>query len=88
MIRAVSIGAAPLGKDSQDRLRNLLEPGATVNQVWGMTKLSCIASIFYFPEDDTTSSVGRLILNIEAKKVALTKALASCFANIQQARRR
>ncbi|TVY53801.1 Acyl-CoA ligase azaF [Lachnellula cervina] len=58
-IKAVSCGAAPLGKESQERLRRLLSPEATVTQVWGMTETSCIATQFYHPEDDTTGSVGR-----------------------------
>jgi non-ribosomal peptide synthetase component E (peptide arylation enzyme) len=39
-LKAVSVGAAPLGKASQDRMRDLLEPGVSVNQVWGMTEMS------------------------------------------------
>jgi len=66
-IRSMSSGAAPLGKASQDRLRQLLPPGALVNQVWGMTETSCIASMFQFPEDDSSGSVGRMLPNIDAK---------------------
>ncbi|KAH7416961.1 4-coumarate-CoA ligase-like protein [Cadophora sp. MPI-SDFR-AT-0126] len=66
-IRSVSCGAAPLGKDSQDRMRDLLAPGTLVNQVWGMTETSCIASMFYFPEDDVTGSVGRMIPGLDVK---------------------
>jgi len=49
-VRQVTVGAAPLGKDSQIRLRQLLPPGAFCTQVWGMTELSCIASMFHYPE--------------------------------------
>ncbi|TVY85924.1 Acyl-CoA ligase, partial [Lachnellula willkommii] len=60
-LKSVSCGAAPLGKEPQERLRQLLSPEASVTQVWGMTETSCIATKFYHPEDDTTGSVGRPI---------------------------
>ncbi|KAK0118804.1 hypothetical protein ONS95_007684 [Cadophora gregata] len=68
-IKSLTSGAAPLGKDSQDRMRDLLAPGALVNQVWGMTETSCIASMFYYPEDDVTGSVGRMLPGLDAKIV-------------------
>ncbi|KAG4429423.1 hypothetical protein IFR05_015097 [Cadophora sp. M221] len=68
-IRALTVGAAPLGKDSQDRMRDLLPPGTFVNQVWGMTETSCIASMFHYPEDDVTGSVGRMIPLLDSKIV-------------------
>ena len=68
-IHHVSCGAAPLGKASQDRLRELLPKGAMVNQVWGMTETSCICTMFPYPEDDSTGSVGRMLPNIESKYV-------------------
>lgn len=37
-VRSVTSGAAPLGKESQARFKQLLAPGTTVNQVWGMTE--------------------------------------------------
>ncbi|KAF8856995.1 AMP-binding enzyme [Acephala macrosclerotiorum] len=66
-VRHVSVGAAPLGKESQMRLRRLLPPGAFCNQVWGMTEMSCIASMFHYPEDDDTGSVGHMLPNLDAK---------------------
>ena len=66
-VRDVSIGAAPLGLASQDRFKQLLDPGVTVNQVWGMTETSCVASKFQHTEDDRTGSVGRMIANLDAK---------------------
>lgn len=66
-VRAVSCGAAPLGKDSQARLRQLLPKGALCNQVWGMTETSCIASMFHYPEDDDTGSVGYMLPNVDVK---------------------
>ena len=37
-VRAVTAGAAPLGKETQERFRELVPPGTSVNQVWGMTE--------------------------------------------------
>ncbi|KAF4627367.1 hypothetical protein G7Y89_g10788 [Cudoniella acicularis] len=66
-LRYVTTGGAPLGRESQERFRKLLAPNAIVVQVWGMTEMSCIASQFYWPEDDNTGSVGRIIPNCDAK---------------------
>jgi 4-coumarate--CoA ligase len=60
-------GAAPLDKGPQARLKALLSDDAPVTQVWGMTELSCVATMFPYPESDTTGSVGRLLPNLEAK---------------------
>ncbi|KAI9735365.1 MAG: hypothetical protein M1818_006560 [Claussenomyces sp. TS43310] len=68
-VKIASCGAAPLGKAEQKKLHNLLAPGALFTQVWGMTETTCIATKFYYPEDDNTGSVGRLLPNIEAKIV-------------------
>lgn len=32
-----------------------------------MTETSCIASMFYHPEDDVTGSVGRIVANCDVK---------------------
>ncbi|TAQ90522.1 hypothetical protein B7494_g1160 [Chlorociboria aeruginascens] len=66
-VRSATSGAAPLGKDAQNKLRNLLPKDATVTQIWGMTETSCIASTFYYPEDDATGSVGKFIPNMDVK---------------------
>lgn len=68
-VKLVTIGAAPLGKQEQAKLKDLLDPRAAVNQVWGMTEASSIATMFYFPEEDTTGSVGRPMPNIDAKLI-------------------
>ena len=70
-VKAVQCGAAPLGKESQDQLRQLLSEDATVLQIWGMTETSCIASMFHYPEDDETGSVGRMIPNLDVKYASL-----------------
>ncbi|KAL5339936.1 hypothetical protein BJX70DRAFT_362323 [Aspergillus crustosus] len=68
-VRAAICGAAPLDKDLQGRIRELLGEEAPFTQVWGMTETSCIAMNFPYPERDETGSVGRLIPNVEAKLV-------------------
>lgn len=70
-VRMVQIGAAPLSKDIQMRLKEVLNPDhkPIVNQVWGMTEATCMATKFYGTEDDDTGSVGRLMPNLEAKYV-------------------
>ncbi|KAG9235762.1 4-coumarate-CoA ligase-like protein [Amylocarpus encephaloides] len=66
-VKDVAIGAAPLGRESQQRLKNLLAPGARVTQVWGMTEMTCVASMFNWPDDDDTGSVGRILPHCDAK---------------------
>lgn len=66
-IKLATCGAAPLGKESQARLRQLLSPEAIVIQVWGMTETSCIGTTFYDPEDDITGSVGRPMPGCDVK---------------------
>lgn len=66
-VKDVSVGAAPLDRVSQARLRELFSPECLVNQVWGMTETSCAACIFLYPEDDSTGSVGRMLPNLDAK---------------------
>jgi 4-coumarate--CoA ligase len=68
-IRQAACGAAPLGKGPQARLRALLAEDAPFTQVWGMTETSCVASMFYYPEDDVTGSVGRMLPNLDVKLV-------------------
>jgi long-subunit acyl-CoA synthetase (AMP-forming) len=66
-VKSGMVGAAPLDKDVQAKFQSLLSEGAPFNQVWGMTETTCIATMFYYPEDDTTGSVGKQIPNLEIK---------------------
>ncbi|KAH8657430.1 4-coumarate-CoA ligase-like protein [Tricladium varicosporioides] len=66
-LKVVQIGAAPLGKESQARFKKLMGKGGSITQVWGMTEMSCIGSMFYYPEDDETGSVGRMVPGCDAK---------------------
>lgn len=66
-VRFATCGAAPLDKDLQARLLQLMSDGAAFTQVWGMTETSCIATMFPYDEWDDTGSVGRLIPNLQLK---------------------
>ena len=61
-----SVGAAPLDKSVQAAFRSLMGDGASYNQVWGMTESSCVATMFYWPENDDTGSVGRPVPSLES----------------------
>ncbi|KAF7589920.1 hypothetical protein BBP40_003538 [Aspergillus hancockii] len=69
-VRMAMIGAAPLDKDIQARLRAMLGEKAPCTQVWGMTEATCIATMFPHTEQDDTGSVGRLLPNLQIKYVA------------------
>jgi 4-coumarate--CoA ligase len=60
-------GAAPLDAVTQNRFRPLLPAGAPFTQIWGMTEVCCFGSVFPYPEDDDTASVGRFLPNIDVK---------------------
>ncbi|KAI5292341.1 hypothetical protein KEM52_006427 [Ascosphaera acerosa] len=68
-IRRGFCGAAPLDKDTQQRFRDLLAPGATYTQVWGMTEATTLITGWAPWEDDSTGSVGRQLSGIEIKLV-------------------
>ncbi|OCL09846.1 AMP-binding enzyme [Glonium stellatum] len=68
-VRAALAGAAPLDKSMQARFQELLDPATPFTQIWGMTETSCFASLFYYPENDDTGSVGCFIPNIDVKLV-------------------
>ncbi|KAH8699235.1 hypothetical protein BGW36DRAFT_293241 [Talaromyces proteolyticus] len=68
-VRHASCGAAPLDKDLQAKVLQLMGEGATFNQVWGMTETSCIATMFPHDERDDSGSIGRIIPNVELKLV-------------------
>lgn len=60
-------GSAPLDKGIQARFKEYLRPDAPFNQGWGMSETTCLATMFYYPEQDFTGSVGRLLPNCDAK---------------------
>lgn len=69
-IRRVGAGAAPLDAASQKKFQSLCAPGATFTQVWGMTETTSAISLFYWPDEDDTGSVGnRFIPNTDVKCV-------------------
>lgn len=68
-VRSGWVGAAPLTRDTQQRLVQKLSPGALFTQVWGMTESNCLASRFPQNEGDDTGSVGYLCAGMEGKLV-------------------
>lgn len=66
-LRCINSVAGPLHKDHQSTFQKLLPPMAFFTQVWGMTETSCVASKFYYPEDDDTGSVGYMMPNLDVK---------------------
>lgn len=67
--KAGQCGAAPLDKGPQARLEALMDDGAPLTQVWGMTETSCIATRHPYPSHDQTGSVGFPIPNLDTKLV-------------------
>ena len=51
-VKAGLVGAAPMTKETQRRLKEYSGKGATFCQVWGMTESNCIVASFDYPEDD------------------------------------
>ncbi|KAI5285950.1 hypothetical protein KEM54_000178 [Ascosphaera aggregata] len=68
-VRRGLCGAAPMDKDTQERFRALLAPGATYTQVWGMTEATTLITGFPPWEHDDTGSVGRQLASIEIKLI-------------------
>ncbi|KAK3714260.1 hypothetical protein LTR37_007846 [Vermiconidia calcicola] len=57
-ISTLGCGAAPLDNDSGERLKALCAPDCTFTQVQGMTETTGAVSLFYYPDEDDTGSVG------------------------------
>lgn len=71
-LKAVKLGqcgAAPLDKGPQARLQGLMDNGAPMTQVWGMTETSCVATRHAWPKSDKTGSVGLPLPNLDMKLV-------------------
>lgn len=68
-VRNITSGAGPLDSALQTRFQKLLQPNAAFNQVWGMSETTCICTMFYYPERDSTGSSGRMLPNHDAKIV-------------------
>jgi acyl-CoA synthetase (AMP-forming)/AMP-acid ligase II len=66
-VMAAVCGAAPLDKGPQQRFLDLMHPGASFTQVWGMTETTGAATMFPWSESDSTGSIGRFLPNMEAK---------------------
>lgn len=68
-LRNAWAGSAPLDKQTQARFKKHLRHDTPFNQAWGMSETTCIATWFYYPEQDFTGSVGRLLPGCDAKVV-------------------
>jgi 4-coumarate--CoA ligase len=68
-VRNAHSGSAPLDKSLQVRFKAHMREDAPFNQVWGMSETSCIATMLYYPTQDTSGSVGRFLPNCDAKLV-------------------
>ncbi|KAL8707369.1 MAG: hypothetical protein Q9220_007593 [cf. Caloplaca sp. 1 TL-2023] len=68
-IRCVWVGGSPLRSLTQSDFQALLHPDAIVTQVWGMTETGW-TTLFFWPESDSTGSVGRLIPGVSSKLIA------------------
>jgi 4-coumarate--CoA ligase len=68
-IKCGLVGAAPLDKVMQARFQELLPEDVPFTQVWAMTETSCFASMFQWPENDETGSVGRFLPGLDVKVV-------------------
>lgn len=66
-LRYVHGGGAAISKDLQKRMKQLLRADTPFTQIWGMSEGSGIATSIWWPEDDSTGSIGRLIPNLKAK---------------------
>ena len=66
-VKMAGSGAGPLHKDHQNTLQEIMGPQTAVNQGWGMTETSSIASRFHLPELDDTGSIGRMVPNLDVK---------------------
>ncbi|KAL8645856.1 MAG: hypothetical protein Q9210_006479 [Variospora velana] len=68
-LRSVWIGGSPLRSSTQKDFKALLHPDTLVTQIWGMTEIGW-ATLFFWPENDSTGSVGRLVPGMSSKLVA------------------
>lgn len=66
-LESVASGAAPLAREHQLELQNIVGQRTGVTQGWGMTETCCIASRFLPLERDDTGSVGRMLSNLDVK---------------------
>ncbi|KAL1983853.1 hypothetical protein VTN96DRAFT_9854 [Rasamsonia emersonii] len=70
-VQSISCGAAPLGRDVCEQVEALWKDGSVnIKQGWGMTEVTCTFMSFHPSEKSTTSSVGELVANCEAKIMA------------------
>lgn len=75
-VRRVGCGAAPLGKDSGEKLKALCAEDCTFTQVLGSTETTGVFTLFYYPDEDDSGSVGNTWLpNSDLKLVSCLSVL-------------
>lgn len=67
-VKYVVCGGEGMSTAKQQELFSKLPPDAVVTQAWGMTEIGCV-SIFQWPEQDNSGSVGRQLPGSEIKLV-------------------
>lgn len=68
-VRYAHGGGAAINKSLQARLKKFLLAETPFTQVWGMSETPGIAIGLFYPEHDTTGSIGKLVPNLQAKSV-------------------
>lgn len=68
-VRYAHGGGAAINKSLQARLKKFLPAETPFTQVWGMSETCGIAICLFYPEHDTTGSIGKLVPNLQAKSV-------------------
>ena len=66
-LRSVSVGAAPVSLEIQNKFQTLCHVDCNLSGKYGMTETTGIATQITWPERDHKCSVGRLLTGLEAK---------------------
>lgn len=61
-VHRIVAGAAPLDAESQNRFQRLCAEDSKFTQVWGMTETTSSMTVFRWPDEDYTGSVGNRVL--------------------------
>lgn len=66
-LKYVHGGGSAIPLSLQRRMKLLLPAGTPFTPLWGLSEASGIGTCFFWPEDDDTGSIGRLLPGLEAK---------------------
>lgn len=67
-VKYMGVGGAPIDAVTINKMRSLLQPGATMTCMWGMTEIG-VTTLFRHGENDETGSVGRLMRGYEGRLI-------------------